>query len=72
MRPEHIIVTSNYSIDQCFDNQEDVEAFNRRFIIVYGRPQCDIYSLMLGDDSNTRSNPPRASEVAEDTELNYI
>lgn len=38
MRPEHIIVTSNYTIEQCFENQEDVEAFKRRFTIVYGRP----------------------------------
>lgn len=30
-RPEKIIVTSNYSIDQCFQNEEDVNAIKRRF-----------------------------------------
>ena len=30
-RPKRIVVTSNYSIDQCFSNQEDVDAIKRRF-----------------------------------------
>ena len=31
--PKRIIVTSNYSIEQCFPNQEDVAAIKRRFKI---------------------------------------
>ena len=30
-RPKKIIVTSNYSIDECFQNPQDVEAIKRRF-----------------------------------------
>ena len=30
-RPKRIVVTSNYSIDQCFTNQEDIDAIKRRF-----------------------------------------
>nr|WQA30185.1 MAG: rep protein [Cressdnaviricota sp.] len=31
IRPKIIIVTSNYTIEQCFQNPEDVEAIRRRF-----------------------------------------
>ena len=30
-RPEKVIVTSNYSIDECFQNPQDIEAIKRRF-----------------------------------------
>lgn len=59
MRPEHIIVTSNYQIADCFDNTEDVQAFERRFTVIYGRPNQDLYSI-LGGESNTIGIPPRA------------
>lgn len=52
MRPEHIIVTSNYPIERCFDRKEDVEAIQRRFIEIHGQPTMDLYS-MLGQDGNT-------------------
>ena len=32
-RPKKIIVTSNYSIDECFQNPQDVDAIKRRFKI---------------------------------------
>ncbi|UNI72380.1 MAG: replication associated protein [Chaetfec virus UA24_3359] len=31
IRPKKLIVTSNYSIEQCFDREEDVAAIKRRF-----------------------------------------
>lgn len=31
IRPKRIIVTSNYSIEQCFQNPEDIDAIKRRF-----------------------------------------
>ena len=34
-RPKKIIVTSNYSIDQCFVNEEDIKAIKRRFKITH-------------------------------------
>lgn len=52
MRPEHIIVTSNYPIHRCFDRKEDVEAIQRRFIEINGQPTIDLYSI-LDQDSNT-------------------
>lgn len=35
IRPKRIIVTSNYSIDECFDNEQDVAAIKRRFKIIH-------------------------------------
>ena len=31
IRPKRIIITSNYSIEECFQNPQDVEAIKRRF-----------------------------------------
>lgn len=38
VRPETIIVTSNYSLEQCFPAQQDQEALERRFEITEFRP----------------------------------
>lgn len=35
IRPKKIIITSNYTIDQCFQNKEDAEPIKRRFKQVY-------------------------------------
>ena len=34
LRPKRIIVTSNYIIDECFQNQEDILAIRRRFKVI--------------------------------------
>ena len=31
IRPKRIIITSNYNIEDCFENPQDVEAIKRRF-----------------------------------------
>lgn len=41
VRPKKIIITSNYSIDQCFPNAEDREPLKRRFKQVYFPFQVD-------------------------------
>lgn len=35
IRPKKIIITSNYSIDECFQNPQDREAIRRRFKSIY-------------------------------------
>ena len=35
IRPKKIIVTSNYSMEQCFERVEDLEPLKRRFKEVY-------------------------------------
>lgn len=46
MRPEIVIITSNYSIAQCFDG-EDIEAMKRRFHEIHTN---DIHRLRLNDN----------------------
>lgn len=31
IRPKKIIITSNYAIEECFHNEQDIEAIKRRF-----------------------------------------
>lgn len=31
IRPKKIIITSNYSIEECFHNEQDIAAIKRRF-----------------------------------------
>ena len=46
IRPKRIIITSNYSIDECFQNQNDADAIKRRFkrlrFIVFGNPPEEV------------------------------
>lgn len=46
IRPKKIIITSNYTIDQCFTNVEDADPIKRRFTEIYfpfqARPPMDI------------------------------
>ena len=41
----NLIITSNYSIEQCFENKEDQEAIKRRFNEVYIKDRFDIFLL---------------------------
>ena len=34
IRPQKIIITSNYTIEECFENPEDVKAIRRRFKVI--------------------------------------
>lgn len=45
INPEIIIVTSNYSIDECFEGP-DIEAIKRRYIEVEGVPTDDLLKLL--------------------------
>lgn len=38
IRPKVIVVTSNYSIEKCFPDEEDQDAIKRRFRVIYGAP----------------------------------
>lgn len=58
MRPAHIIITSNYSIEECFEGP-DVDAMKRRFTMIKGRPESELYSLILDTNSNTIGDPCR-------------
>lgn len=45
IRPEIIIVTSNYTIEQCFEGP-DIDAIKRRFIEVDGLPTLDLLEIL--------------------------
>lgn len=42
IRPEGVIVTSNYSIEQCFPHQEDLEPMRRRFKVIKSEACYDV------------------------------
>lgn len=42
IRPEGIIVTSNYTIEQCFEHEEDVEPMKRRFRVIKSEACYDV------------------------------
>lgn len=50
IRPNKIIITSNYSIDQCFSNQEDALPIKRRFKEVFFPFKTSGISLSFLDD----------------------
>lgn len=49
IRPERIIVTSNYTIDQCFERNEDLLPIKRRFKSVYFPETPFSLDTILGD-----------------------
>lgn len=38
IRPKAIVVTSNWSIRDCFPERQDYEAIERRFRVIHGAP----------------------------------
>lgn len=51
LRPKMIIITSNYTIEQCFENAQDVEAMKRRCkVIHFERPYKSPYTRMQPND----------------------
>lgn len=63
IRPKLIVITSNYSIEECFEGP-DIAAIKRRFIEVAGKPtiefpdnaSADDILKILADISNTRGD----------------
>lgn len=51
IRPKRIIVTSNYSLEQCFERMEDLEPMKRRFKQVYF-PRTPFMDLGFLEDDN--------------------
>lgn len=62
IRPKRFVITSNFTIEECFPNAKDAEAMNRRF---------DTYQFQLGREP-VKVEPPSADEIMMNAAKNYF
>lgn len=63
IRPERIIITSNWNIDECFLDSHESEPLHRRIREIYKKERETFYPIMINQDS-TQAIPPSPLNLA--------